>query len=235
MNFEHDTGSHALPLGTSAYGVEALGVAIEDVGLGNGAGRKERAIRKELVRTVDALADAAGWERQEFLEHAGCSSQTKLDSLELDFLKACRAYLRWVGRMVWALDLPVDRRTAVSDAAGLWREAEHDLKRCEEVIGRKGLSSTDLLQLGEVTYAFQIALAHLDTPKGRRARRVLLEDPDYASSPHVSSERVALARFEPEALGENVAAVVRRHMKDCEICTAIHGEFVDPRRAGKAE
>ncbi len=234
MDSVHDTDSHELRDANPGYGVEAMSIVIEDPSLGRGAGKEVQALRTELTDRADALADATSWTRTQFLEYAGCSSQRKLQSLEMGFLQTCRSYLLWVGRMVWALDLAVDRRTAVIGAAELWREGGHSLERCEELIGGKGLPATTLLQLGEVTYAFQIARAHLDTPRGKLARRVLLDDPDYVSSPHVSSERVALARLDPQALGENVAKAVNEHVNGCEICKAIHGEFVHPHRAGAA-
>lgn len=234
MSPGQDTDSHELAGATAEYGVEAMRSVIENPHLGKGAGKEIQALRAELVERADALAEATSWTRTQFLEYAGCSSQRKLQSLEMGFLQTCMSYLGWVGNMVWALELAVDRRTAVIDAAELWREGGHSLELCKEVIGAEGLPATTLLQLGEVTYAFQIARAHLDTPEGRRARQVLLNDPDYASSPHVSSERVTLAWVDPQALGENVATRVRKHVSNCEICKAIHGEFADLPRAGAA-
>jgi hypothetical protein len=229
-----DTDSHEIVGATGEYDVEAMSSAIEDPSLGKGAGAEIQELRMDLVYRADALADAASWTRTQFLEHAGCSSEKKLQSLDMGFLLTCQAYLKWVGNMVWALDLAVDRRTAVIAAAELWREGGRSLKLCREVIGGEGLPATRLLRLGEVTYAFQIARAHFETPLGRRTRRVLLDASDDAASPHVSSERVALAWGDPRALGEHITDEVREHLDGCEICKAIHGEFAHAYRASGA-
>jgi hypothetical protein len=169
--------------------------------------------------------------REQFLEYAGCSSAEFVISGRpgVNFLLACLSYLMWVEDVQGGLDLTADRQTAVIELERLFRESGRDLASCKRAMAAKlqsgEPSATELLQLGEVTCAFQLALAHIDSESGRRVRKALLEDPLYAHSPHVDDDRIELAWTDPRSLGERVAENVRDHVILCSAC----GEAYDQR------
>lgn len=224
-----DTDTHE----TASAGpdVEAMGSVLEgERELDHG----KRALVEDLKRRADRLALATGWERDQFLVCAGCSSAEKVvtGDPKINFLLACLSYLMWVEKILDKLDLPSDRRTAVVELDQLFRDSNKDLQTCKQAMQAKPQtgerSANELLKLGEVTRAFQVALAHTDTEHGQRAKRVLLDDPLYLSSPHVDSERIELAWTEPAVLGEEVAERIRDHVVLCESCTEAYAQR--PRR-----
>ena len=187
---------------------------------------KTEKLKAKLTQRADELARASDWSRDEFLEHAGCSSaQLIIDNkAKMDFMLACLSYLLWMEGFLADLDLVFDRRTAVIASTRLFRDGGRDLDDCKRAMAEK-LSAADrsageLIALGEVTKGFQVALAHTDSKAGRTIKRVLLDDPCYLSSPHVSDDRVRLAWMDSEALGDRVAERVRKHVGECFVCGA---------------
>jgi hypothetical protein len=187
---------------------------------------KTEELKAELTQRADELARATDWTRDQFLEHAGCSSeQLVIDgNAKIDFMLACLSYLLWMEGFLTNLDLVFDRQTAVIASTRLFHDGGRDLDDCKRAMTEKlspaERSAEELISFGEVTKGFQVALAHTDSKPGRAIKRVLLDDPCYLSSPHVSDDRVHLAWTDPEALGVRVAESVRRHVGECSVCAA---------------
>jgi hypothetical protein len=181
-------------------------------------------LRNELTQHADKLAHATDWSRDRFLEHAGCSSAQMVieGRAKIDFMLACLSYLMWMEDFLAQLDLVLDRQTAVIASARLFSEGGRDLNDCkramEEKLDPAERSAKELISWGEVTKGFQVALAHTESKAGKEIKRVLLDDPSYLSSPHVTDDRVDLAWIEPEALGVNVAKRIRNHVGRCTAC-----------------
>jgi len=245
MSFTEDTESHEFgersggPVAVS--GVAALGGILEnpveapaepspgEPPQSDEAAAKIEAMKADLIGRADRMAAMADWTRGEFLTSAGCSGNITVAPEHLEnYLLACISYFVWVEGMLGKVDLALDRRFVVLESTRLFSDGERDLADCEEAM-RAGEepTATQLLGLGEVTRAFQVACAHLHTPAGRHMRQTLLDDPDYRLSPHLDEERIALAWSDPELLGTEVAARVREHVAGsegiarCEICASL--------------
>lgn len=187
-----------------------------------------RKMVEELTQRADRLAAKNAWTRDEFLESAGCSSADLVISGEAtrDFLLACISYLMWVESAVDALDVQLDRRMAVLNCDGLFRESKRDLELCRTAMscdmGSDQITAEEFLALGEVARAFQVARARMGALSGRVSWDVFLTDSLFASAPHVSEERVALVWTSPEALGLKVAEKIREHVLQCVSCGDTH-------------
>src|SRR5580704_219136 len=152
MSFLEDTDTHETVNG--AHSVEAMRSLIEDTDVTEDTPRE--ALKAELTERAELLAEGTEWTREEFLEHAGCSSaKLVIDGKPpIDFLLACLSYLMWVDNLMIDLDLLRDRRMAVKLSAQLFRDSGRELDRCKvamEANARSGaLSAAGYLRLGEV-------------------------------------------------------------------------------------
>ncbi len=222
MDYLQDTDTHETT--DTGHNVEAMRSLIEDTDLTEDAPRG--ALKTELIERAELLAGRMEWTLDEFLEHAGCSSAGLVieGKPSIDFLLACLSYLIWVDELTADLDLLVDRRMAVRLSARLFRNGGRDLDACrgamDVTVDASELSAAEYLSLGEVTRAFQVAIARLDTAEGRRLASALLQDPLYLCSPHVVDDRIELAWIEPKVLGEETAKRVRTHVIGCSACAA---------------
>jgi hypothetical protein len=187
---------------------------------------KTEKLKAKLTQRADELARATDWTRDQFLEHAGCSSAQLVieGNAKIEFMLACLSYLMWMEELLADLDLVYDRQTAVVASTRLFHDGGQDLEDCKRAMVEKlapaEISASELISLGEVTKGFQVALAHTDSKPGQVIRRVLLDDPCYLTSPHVSSDRLKLSKVDPGALGRGVAKNIRMHVRGCSICAA---------------
>jgi hypothetical protein len=177
-------------------------------------------LKAYLIGRADRMGAMVDWTGDEFLEYAGCAGRsTPLPEDLQKYLLSCVSYFSWVEKMLDKLDLQFDRRLVVLGSTQLYSDAGRKLFECERVMeAGDPPAANQLLGLGEVTRAFQTARGHLHTPAGQRTRQILLEDPDYAHSPHLERDRVALAWSNPALLGTRVAAGVRVHVEGCDVC-----------------
>jgi|GEM_PF-6697738 len=194
-------------------------------------------MRARLIKRADRMAEELGWTRLQFLANAGCSGDATVPDKHLeDFLLSCVSYFDWLEKMTDQLDLVFDQRLVVLGFTELYNDSGRKLYLCKEAmegevaLGAQGSmpavvppTAMQLLELGEVIEAFQVARGHLSTPAGLRTKAVLFDDPLYALSPHIDEQRVALASSDPELLGGRVAERILEHVASCPIC----GEFDD--------
>jgi hypothetical protein len=188
---------------------------------------------QHLARLADHLAGEADWSRDQFLEYAGCSSAELVIQEEVsdNFMLFCLSYLKWLESLLDGLNLALDRRATISGASGLFVDASGDLEACKEALAvrapvQHSLSGAGLVRLGEIKLGFETALANLDTPEGRRVRRILIDDPEYADSPHLALERVELLESDPAALGHELAEGMRKHLEICPVCAETYRDEI---------
>jgi hypothetical protein len=204
-------------------------------------------MRTRLIERADRMAQELEWTRAEFLAGAGCSGDATVPDEQLeDFLLSCVSYFDWLQRMSDQLDLAADRQLVVLGSTELYNDSDRRLYACKDAMeapyelmppaedvaaaarevapGAQGSpppippTAMQLLELGEVIEAFQVARGHLSTPAGLRTKAVLLDDPLYAFSPHIDEQRIALASSDPELLGGRVAGRILEHVAGCPIC-----------------
>jgi hypothetical protein len=203
-----------------------------------GLGEDLKGFVRELRELVDEMAQEADWTKQQFLEYAGCTSAARVEAEEVDadFMLDCRNYLEWVKGLLGGLDLASDRRGTIMGASRLFVEAHRDLHECNDALSARAVGDNtytgeELIRLGEIQLGFETALANIDTPEGRLVKGMLIEDPAYLHSPHLSSKRVGMLSSSPSALGEKVARAMRMHLSDCRLCKEMYG---DERQSGEA-
>jgi hypothetical protein len=163
------------------------------------------------------------WDPERVLDRLGCDTDSEDRFLDLseDQMKLCGEYFQWVAVLLSNLDLPSDKRLAVSGAARFFAAAEKNLDACKTIMRSGPFPPIEYLKLGEIAQSWQCAIRGLDSPRGQRARATEQRNPFVdAKTPHLSPKRLDMLALQDSQhlLGANVEERILEHLDNCAIC-----------------
>jgi hypothetical protein len=170
-------------------------------------------------RLITVLAKETGLSEDVTLDRLGCRVREPEDvrALTPDGLQKCIDFMHFVHEVIRRLDLDQDKRLALGRAVGLYQDAGADLEACSRAmnaVADDDLSAMDLVSLGEIARAFEVAREHLLPDAEMQATR--------RAKPHLSPHRLSLlANQRSELLGRQVASRMEQHVEMCHLCGSL--------------
>jgi hypothetical protein len=134
-----------------------------------------RELFDQALLHIGGLMADSGWETDDLLQELGCNKRRRdeLEAMGVLELESCRAFFEWLTSLINDAPDEAAKRAVISGGSLLYSDARRELDECKMAIGRKDfedLSPSELIELGEVGGAFQLARQFLSSPAGQRAR-----------------------------------------------------------------